>query len=165
MVLTPHMRTILAAVLTDIRRIEAVPGRPPPGMFREDWREAWRERQELEQFGIRHDLERWLGYPPSPSDSAVFSRTLRRMEDKGLLIRVSRWGGRRTTHVRLTPSGKRRAEGLLSKPDVEAAQESPDIAEPEPENTEPVNWANLVLLPLRFPFDDPAAADPAPENK
>ena len=164
MALTPHMRTILTAVLADIHRLEAVPDRPPPGMSREDWRHARRERQELDRFGVRHDLARWLGYPPSPSDSAVFSRTLRRMEDKSLLLRVSRWGGRRTTHVRLTPAGKRRAEDLLSKPDFEAAQESPDVAETETEDTEPVDWANLVFLPVRFPLDDPAANDPAPEN-
>jgi len=116
--LTCHMRTVLTAVLADIRHLEAVPDRPSPGMSRDEWREAWRERQGLEQFGVRHDLARWLGYPPSPSDSAVFSRTLRQMEDMGLLVRVNRWGRRgatrvgRTTHVRLTPAGERRAREL-----------------------------------------------------
>ena len=47
--------------------------------------------------------------------------------------------------------------------EIEAAQESPDVAETE--DTEPVDWANLVFLPVPFPLDDPAANDPAPENK
>ena len=124
MALTPHMRTILTAVLTDIQRIEAMPDRPPPGMDREDWRKAWRERQELERFGVRHDLARWLGCPPTRSDSAVFSRALRHMEDRGLLVRVNRWGGRRTTHLRLTGVGKRVAESLIAAPLVEDTRQS-----------------------------------------
>ena len=165
MALTPHMETILTAVLHDIRRIEAVPDRPPPGMDRDTWRTLCQEKQELSLHGVRYDLARWIGCPPTRSDSAVFSRALRRMEDLGLLVRVNCWGGRRTTHVRLTLAGKRRADCLLSKPDVKAAQELPDVAETETEDTEPVDWANLVFLPVQFPLDDPAAADPAPENK
>ena len=87
---TSHMRTVLKAVLCDMRRLQTVPNRPPPGTDRDRWRAVRREQQELKRFGIRYDLERWLGYPPSRSDSAVFSRTLRQMEDMGLLVRVNR---------------------------------------------------------------------------
>ena len=121
MTLTPHMKTILTALLADVRRLEAVPDKPPPGMDRDEWRTLWRERQEYQAFGIRHDLAQWLGYPPSPSDSAVFSRALRNMEAMGLVLRINRWGGSKTTHVRLTPEGRAEAERLAKEQDESVA--------------------------------------------
>ncbi len=119
--LTPHMRTVLKEVLADIERLEGMPQHLEPSMDRDVWRARRLERQELERFGVRYRLERWLGRPPSRSDSAVFSRTLRHMEDLGLLVRVNRWGPRsatrvgRTTHVRLTPAGERLARDLAEE--------------------------------------------------
>ena len=135
--LTPHMKTVLRGVLKDIQRLDALPPRPGPQMDRAAWRETNRERGELDRFGVRHDLEGWLGYPPSASDSAVFSRTLRQMEDRGLVERVSRWGGRRTTHLRLTPAGRRLAREL-------AEEES---AEP----IEPIDIESLTFEPFYLP--------------
>jgi len=102
--------------------------------------------QELGQFGIRHDLERWLGYPPSRSDSAVFSRTLRQIEDLGLLVRVNRWGpSSRATHVRLTPLGRAEAERLVHEQQAALQRlladaviyldDVPEAAEPGPDDT------------------------------
>jgi len=105
MTLTPNMETILVAVLGEMRRLEAFADRPPPGMDRDKWRTQWRERQDYDKFGVRHDLARWLHDEPTPSDSAVFSRALRNMEAMGLVVRVSRWGGSKTTHVRLHTMG------------------------------------------------------------
>ena len=110
--LTPNMRMLLVAILEEIRRLEAVPDRPPGGMDWERWRTFWLERKEYEQFGVPHDLARWLGHAPTPSESAVFSRTLRNMEDLDLLARISRWGGRRATHVQLTALGRAAAEKI-----------------------------------------------------
>jgi len=120
--LTPNMELLLRAILADVNRLEAMPDRPGPGIDRDDWWAQYLECQEYRQCGVRHDLERWLGRPPSRSDSAVFSRALRRMEDMGLLVRVNRWGGSsRTTHVRLTPLGRAEAERLVRQ--QEAAME------------------------------------------
>ena len=119
--LTPHMKTILTAVLVDVRRLEAVPDRPPPGMDRDRWRDLWHERKEYDQFGVHHDLGRWIGHTPSPSESAVFSRALRNMEAMGLVVRVSRWGGGRATHVYLTPLGRTEAERLVADQDTAMA--------------------------------------------
>jgi len=113
MTLTPHMQEILAVVLAESRRLEAVPDHPPPGMDREEWRDLWRERQEYQAFGVRHDLARWLGHAATASESAVFSRALWNMEAMGLVLRVNRWGGSKTTHVRLTASGRAEAERLV----------------------------------------------------
>ncbi|MBE3123214.1 MAG: hypothetical protein IMZ65_00235 [Planctomycetes bacterium] len=112
MTLTPHMQEILAIVLVESRRLEAAGDQPPAGMERERWRELYRERQEYQVFGVRHDLAQWLGRPASPSESAMFSRALRNMEVMGLVLRVNRWGGSKTTHVRLTAGGRAEAERL-----------------------------------------------------
>lgn len=112
--LTRNMKTLLAAVLDDVRRLEAVPDRPSPGMDREQWYALWRERQEYVQFGVRHDLDRWLDHAPTPSESAIFSRALRHMEALDLVARISRWGGGRTSHVQLTDMGRAEAERLVA---------------------------------------------------
>ena len=112
MTLTPNMKTLLVAILEEVRRLEAVPDKPPPGVERLGWWALWHERKEYDQFGVRHDLARWLGHAPTPSESAVLSRTLRNMEDLDLLARISRWGGRRATHVQLTALGRAEAEKI-----------------------------------------------------
>ena len=121
MTLTPNMETILVAVLGEGRRLETFADKPPPGMDREQWRTQWRQRQDYDQFGVRHDLARWLGHAPTPSESAVFSRALRNMEMMGLVVRVNRWGGSKTTHVRLTPRGRAEAERLVADQDAAMA--------------------------------------------
>ena len=148
MALTPHMRTILTAVLHDIRRIEVVPDRPLPSMDRDTWRTLCQEKQELSLHGMRYDLARWIGCPPTRSDSAVFSRALRRMEDLGLLVRVNYWGGRRTTHLRLTPLGRRVVEQFM------AADNAAEGASTEVNNGVPIDWAHPDLLPLEPPLED-----------
>jgi hypothetical protein len=121
MTLTPHMQEILAVVLAESRRLEAVEDRPPAGMDSERWRELCRERQEYQAFGVRHDLAQWLGHPASPSESAVFSRALRNMEAMGLVLRVNRWGGSRTTHVQMTAGGRAEAERLAKEQEESVA--------------------------------------------
>ena len=121
MTLTPNMKTILVAILEEVRRLETVLDRPPPGMDRDRWRDLWHERKEYEQFGVRHDLALWLGHAPTPSDSAVFSRALRNMEAMGLVVRISRWDGRRATHVQLTDEGRVEAERLVADQDAAMA--------------------------------------------
>jgi len=121
MILTPHMREILAIVLAESRRLEVVGDRPPADMDRDRWRELSREQQEYQAFGVRHDLAQWLGHPASPSESAVFSRALRNMEAMGLVLRINRWGSGKTTHVRLTASGRAEAERLAKEQEESVA--------------------------------------------
>jgi len=136
--LTPNMMLVLRAVLEDVERLESLPDRPGPDVDRDAWRALCMERQEYRQFGVRHDLERWLGYPPSRSDSAVFSRALQQMEDLGLLVRVNQWGvSSRATHVRLTPRGEEVASGLLAEGDDEL---------PEPLNLDEIEFLPIDLL-------------------
>ena len=115
MTLTPNMEILLVGILGDVRRLEAVPDKSPPGMRHEQWRTLWRERRDYDQFGVYHDLAPWLHGEPTASDSAVFSRALRNMEAMGLVLRVNCWGGSKTTHVRLTPLGRAEAERLVAE--------------------------------------------------
>ena len=77
----------------------------------------WEETQRYEAHGDRgRDQARGWGIPWRPSriyrdltrsDRAAISRSIRRMEERGLLYRLNDWSGkRRTTHVRLTPAGR-----------------------------------------------------------
>lgn len=119
MPLTEHMKTILTTLLAEVRRIEAVPDERPVEVDPGHWSALRRRRSEYELFGVRHDLARWLGHPPTPAESAVFSRALRNMEMIGLVVRVNRWGGRRATHVRLTPLGRAEAERVARESQAE----------------------------------------------
>jgi hypothetical protein len=107
--LTKHMQTILLALLADARRIEQC---TTPPAWDTDLR---REFDEYRRFGVRHDLAHWLGHLPTAAESAVFSRTLRDLECRGLVIRVKRWGSLRSTHVRLTERGRAEAERVVEQ--------------------------------------------------
>ncbi|MBM4020420.1 MAG: hypothetical protein FJ288_19235 [Planctomycetes bacterium] len=119
--LTPNMRILLVAILEEMRRLEAVGDRPPPGTNWDLWRDLWRQRREYEEFGVPHNLARWLGHAPTPSESAVFSRALRNMEMMGLVVRVSRWDSARATHIQLTDMGRAEAERLVAEQDAAMA--------------------------------------------
>ncbi|MFO7899497.1 MAG: hypothetical protein R6V58_10630 [Planctomycetota bacterium] len=88
---------------------------------------AWRNRSAVERIeagladvarrGVRLDYERWLGRKPTRAERRTLSRELARLEDKAYLIRSGcPW---RTTHVRLTESGKAMADAILRNPDTE----------------------------------------------
>jgi hypothetical protein len=63
--------------------------------------------------------EKWLGRPLTPSDAASFSRAVKTLEAKGLIIRASaslvRGASRHTRHIRFTEAGERIAAELLSQ--------------------------------------------------
>lgn len=111
------METILLALLADCRFLESLP---------ED-HEFARQRHEYERYGVRHYLGRWLGHAPTAAQSAVFSRTLRSMAMFGLVERVRRWGGQRSTHVRLTPLGRSEAERLHVEREAQAEALTKDL--------------------------------------
>lgn len=118
MQLTKRMKNLLWILLAETRRLESVPEALPPGMAAA----LRREQREFQQFGVRHDLARWLGRVPAPADSAVCSRTLRHLEWMGLLLRINRWGGRRATHVCLTSLGRTAAERVCQEQQVALAE-------------------------------------------
>lgn len=78
------------------------------------------------------NAEKWLGRPLTPSDAASFSRAVKTLETKGLVVRVSdsrsRGGAMRTRNIRFTPLGEQIAAELLSKLPASAGTLTP--AEP-----------------------------------
>lgn len=65
------------------------------------------------------NVERWLGRRPTPSEAASFSRALRTLEAKGLVVRVSdtriRGQQQYTRNIRFTKLGEEIAAELLSQ--------------------------------------------------
>jgi len=73
------------------------------------------EGQDLAFWGIK-----WLLDTTNASESAATSRALRRLEARGLVVRMSqKSGGRRTTHVRITPAGRAAAACMASSEAIE----------------------------------------------
>jgi len=73
------------------------------------------------------NLWRWLGRTPSGVDRVLCHRELLRLEAAGLLKRQAGRSGRRTTHVRLTATGRQVARELLAQQDAVAADETFDV--------------------------------------
>lgn len=74
-------------------------------------------REHLTHVGLRLQFHRWLGRPPTPSERRALARALERLEGRGYVVR---FGGRhRTTHARLTTSGREHARAVLKTPDDE----------------------------------------------
>jgi DNA-binding MarR family transcriptional regulator len=87
------------------------------------------ERQRLILMGVLQDqkelrarrgavpmaLARWIGHAPSNTERVRYHRACVRLEAMGLLVRCGHRGGRRTTHLRLTPAGLREAGRLWTE--------------------------------------------------
>jgi hypothetical protein len=114
-----RMRTILITLAAEMDRLEAIGDRVPVGMDRESWRPIRYESLEYRAHGIPYDSTRWLGQSLSRSEAAVLSRDLQHMQQMGLVVRINRWGGHRTTHVRLTRAGQQEARRLLQEQEAE----------------------------------------------
>jgi hypothetical protein len=82
------------------------------------------------------NLAGWLGRAPTNSEHVLFHREYLRLEDMGLIERCNLTGGRRTTHLRLTPEGQRMAE------------------EYGPETDDGIDWANVEFEPVEIPMDE-----------
>jgi len=89
------------------------------------------------------NLAGWIGHAPSNSERVLYHREYLRLEGLGLLERHNVRGGRRTSHLRLTRTGRWVAEGLL-------AEENAVVAD------EPLNTDELDLMPLEMPGTEEA---------
>jgi hypothetical protein len=87
------------------------------------------------------NLAGWIGREPTNSECVLFHREYARLEGMGLIERWNPHGGRRTSHLKLTPAGRRVAEKLLAE----------GIAEATPEDDEPIDWSTVDLMPIEMP--------------
>jgi len=137
MPLTQRQRCVLIGVLEDQRYLASMQTNAGSRLDRGRQRIAVRNaRAGL----VPMNLPGWLDRAPTNSDHVLFHREYLRLEGMGLIERCNLTGGRRTTHLRLTPAGRRMAEGLLAE-------------EYGPDTDEDIDWANVEFEPVELPAD------------
>ena len=110
-----RQRLILMGVLQDQKRLAEMPWGDAHSMQRDALgRHRLRIRQAREDL-VPMALENWIGHLPSNSEHVLYHREHQRLEAMGLLVRCNPFGGHRTTHLKLTPAGRRVAEQLLAE--------------------------------------------------
>jgi hypothetical protein len=122
-------RKVLTGVLRDRRRLAGMPWDGPAGVARG---ELGRRRlcvRRARDGLVPMNLAGWIGHAPSDSERVLFHREHLRLEGMGLIERHNLHGGRRTTHLRLTPAGRRLAEELLAEDTAELDADVEDDGE------------------------------------
>ena len=136
-----RQRRILIGVLQDQQRLAAMPWGDDHNLSRDALgRHRLRIRQAREGM-VPMALEGWLGHPPTNSDHVLCHRACIRLEGMGLLVRCNPFGGQRTTHLKLTPTGRHAAERLLAE---ETGVSEDDI-------DEMIDWSKVELMPIEVP--------------
>ena len=137
MPLTQRQRTVLLGVLEDQRRLADMPTDVGSRLDRGRQRITVRNAQ---NGLVPMNLPGWLGRAPTNSDHVLFHREYLRLEGMGLIERISLTGGRRTTHLRLTPAGRHMAEALWAE-------------EYGPDADDDIDWSNVEFEPIELPVD------------
>jgi hypothetical protein len=130
--LTGHMQLLLVGIL-------------------EDSQEAARQPAYLKRLlppGVRIDFGRWLGVPPTRSESACLSRALSGLRDRGLVCRLP------CRRVELTAEGRRLAKHLLrDEAPTDRMGDGP-----------PLDLADVQFLPIALSEGADRGAAEDPEN-
>ena len=98
---------ILVAVLAEIEAL--------PYLGTELEAGATRSLAELRDVGIPYRPGDWFGGPLSPARRKAYSRAATRLEDAGLVLRVTEPNRDRVTHLQPTAAGLRRAMRLVGR--------------------------------------------------
>lgn len=77
--------------------------------------------RDAESFIVRLRASAWLQTDITPSMSVLLARDYQRLQDLGLITKIS-FTGERTTHIQLTPSGIEVAKELLTVSSCEDRQ-------------------------------------------
>ena len=140
MSLTQRQRTVLLGVLEDVQQFANLSA-DAHAASRLDLGRRRVLAQNARAGVVPMNLDGWLGRPPTNSERVVYHREYGRLEHMGLIQRLYLGGGRRTTHLKLTPTGRRVAEDLL------AAEYGPDV-------DEDIDWSNVEFTPVEMPGED-----------
>jgi len=124
--LTGRQRAILVGVLTDQRHLSALPVGSNVGLSRDQLGRRRMIVRDAQAGLVPMNLADWLGHVPTNSDCVLCHREYTRLEGMGLLERHNQRGGRRTSHLRLTPAGRWVAETLLTEEPPAAAEDTGD---------------------------------------
>ena len=137
--LTHRQRTVLIGVLEDQRRLANMPLDGHVGSRLDRGRHRITVRNARDGL-VPMNLAGWLDHAPTNSEHVLFHREYLRLEGMGLLERVGLTGGRRTTHLRLTPTGRRVAEDLLAE-------------EYGLDGEDDIDWSNVEFEPIEIPMN------------
>ena len=141
--LTGRQRAILVGVLADQRHLAALPVGADMGLSRDQLGRRRMIVRDAQAGLVPMNLAGWLGHVPSNSECVLCHREYLRLEGMGLLERHNQRGGRRTSHLRLTPAGRWVAEGLLAEESTVAIDET----------VEPLDIADLDMSSLVGPLE------------
>jgi hypothetical protein len=115
--LSGNAKRVLVGILTDTERIDGAEIPPFLGagpVERAARGKLLQTKSDLKTLGVPVNLGGWLGHPPTDSESASYSRTMKAMERAKLIRRSNCWGGSsRTTHLRITKKGREALAAVL----------------------------------------------------
>lgn len=139
--LTQRQRIVLIGVLEDERNLTKMPVDSHATTSRLDMGRRRIIIRNAQAGLVPMNLAGWLGRAPTNSDHVLYHREYLRLEGLGLIERYNPHGGRRTTHLKLTPSGRRMAEQLLAKGDDLGGAEAGDM----------IDWSSVEFEPIEMP--------------
>jgi len=147
--LIQRQRTVLIGVLEDERNLtnmsvdsHAAASRLDLGRRRIVMRNA--------QAGLAPmNLAGWIGRAPTNSEHLLYHREYLRLEGLGLIERRNLHGGHRTTHLKLTPIGRRMAEHLLAEEDSLDGENADEM----------IVWSNVEFGPIELLEDASEGGD------
>lgn len=151
MKLNNRQRRILVGMLQDQQRLAAMPWGDDHSMSRDALRRHRLRIRQAREGMVPMALEDWLGHPTTNSDHVLCHRACLRLEGMGLVVRCNPFGGQRTTHLKLTPAGRRVAERLLAE---EYGQDGNGV-------DEIIDWSNVELMPIEMPPETHEAGNDA----
>jgi hypothetical protein len=141
MQLNERQRLILAGVLKDQRGLINLPVGGDVGLSRDHLGRRRIIVRDAQAGLVPMNLGGWLGHVPSNSECVLFHREYLRLEGMGLLERHNLHGGRRTSHLKLMPAGRRIAAQMLAEED---GRDAGDI-------DETIDWSSVEFLPIEMP--------------
>lgn len=115
MQLNKRQRLVLLGVLQDEQDIMNLPVSGNLGLSREQIGRRRIQVRNAQAGMVPMNLAGWIGHVPSNSECVLYHREYLRLEDMGLLQRCNFWGGRRTSHLKLTETGRRVAQQVLAE--------------------------------------------------
>ena len=142
MQLNDKQRRVLTGVLRDRRRLAGMDWHAADNLSRKECGRHRLRIQQARQGYVPMNLGGWIGHPPTPSECVMYHREYHRLEAMGLIERYNFYGGRRTSHMRLTEAGEEVVSAILDgrEPPVERIDDSAAI-----------DWENIELLPIELP--------------
>lgn len=129
MQLNERQRLILAGVLKDQHALMNMPIGRDVGLSGDRLGRRRLAVRDAQAGLVPMNLDGWLGHVPSNSECVLCCREYARLEGMGLVERHNLRGGRRTSHLKLTPAGRWVAEDLLAEKTTIATNEFLDIAD------------------------------------